>query len=513
MALTPRLQQAQSHSLVMTPKLAQSIKLLQLSHVDLMEYVRDEVEKNPLLEIGNRDQPADRRTEKSEVPAADSADNAARSNDIGDHVKGEMTLEAGKKADDLDSSFENVYDEGIAGAEHSAKKQTEPSGNATTSQSSSSATEDIDTIGQLEEMKSLAQHLEFQIAIAFKSESERKIATYIAHALDDDGYFREDMIETAEQLDTDLETLLVVLDRFQTLEPVGVGARNLVECLRIQLRDQNRLDPAMEVFITNLNLLAKREFETLLKLCEVSRDDFNEMVREIKALDPRPAVQFTPVLSETVVPDILIGQKPDGNWSIELNPETLPKVLVNREYHAELSSAIDTDEGKEFISECLGNANWLTKSLDQRAQTILKVAVEIVKQQDAFFAQGIEHLKPLNLQTVADAIKMHESTISRVTSNKYLMCDQGIFELRYFFSSALGGNDGEEVHAAETVKFKIKQLIDAENPKKILSDDKIVALLQDTGIAIARRTVAKYREALRIPSSVQRRREKTTTLA
>ncbi len=511
MALTPRLQQVQSHSIVMTPKLAQSIKLLQLSHADLLEFVREEVEKNPLLEIGTSDQPIDRRTERQETnnTAAKSQNEAS---DLSDHVKSEMTLEAGSAVNDLDSNFENVYDEGIAGAEQSAKAKPEAPGNLSAPSAKSTASDDTDSIGQLAEAKTLAQHLEFQIGVTFKYQREREIATYIAHALDQDGYFREDMIETAERLDTDLETLLHVLDRFQTLEPVGVGARNLVECLKIQLRDKDRLDPAMDIFIENLNLLAKREFETLLKLCDVSRNDFNEMVREIKALDPRPAAQFSPVLSETVIPDILIGQKPDGSWSIELNPETLPKVLVNHSYHAELSRAIDTEDGKAFIAECLGNANWLTKSLDQRAQTILKVGVEIVKQQDAFFAKGIEYLKPLNLQTVADAIKMHESTISRVTSNKYLMCDQGIFELRYFFSSALGSKDGEDVHAAETVKFKIKQLIDGESPKKILSDDKIVAMLQETGIAIARRTVAKYREALRIPSSVQRRREKSTTL-
>lgn len=512
MVLTPRLQQSQSHSLVMTPKLAQSIKLLQLSHADLMDYVRDEVEKNPLLEMGNSEASSDRRSEKPEIPTVETS---TPTPDLGENVNSEMTLEAAQKANDLDSSFENVYDEGIAGAEHSAQKTNEPVNGLSATQSSTaqSSDEDIDTIGQLQEVQSLAQHLEFQIAIAFKKPHERTIATYIAHALDEDGYFRDDMIETAERLDTNLETLLNVLDRLQMLEPVGVGARNLAECLTIQLRDQNRLDPAMQTFVENLHLLAKREFETLLKLCGVSREDFNDMVREIKALDPRPAAQFKPVLAETVVADILISQKPDGSWSIDLNPETLPKVLVNRDYHAELASAIGSGEGKEFISECLGNANWLTKSLDQRAQTILKVAVELVKQQDAFFAQGIEHLKPLNLKTVADAIKMHESTVSRVTANKYLMCDKGIFELRYFFSSALGGSDGEAAHSAETVKFKIKQMIDAENPKKILSDDKLVALLHETGIEIARRTVAKYRESLRIPSSVQRRREKSTELA
>ena len=272
--------------------------------------------------------------------------------------------------------------------------------------------------------------------------------------------------------------------------------------------DRNRYDPAMQALIENLDLLAKREFSALRKLCGVSQEDFNDMIVEVKELDPRPAAQYEPVLAEAIVPDVLIRQKSDGSWTIDLNPETLPKVLVNKEYHAELSSAVSSEQGQEFISDCMANANWLTKTLDQRAQTILKVATEIVKQQDMFFAKGVEHLRPLNLKIVADAIKMHESTVSRVTSNKYLLCDQGIFELKYFFSSAIMSADGEEGLSAESVKHKIRQLVNSEDPAKILSDDRIVELLQETGIEIARRTVAKYREAMKIPSSVQRRREK-----
>lgn len=513
MALTPRLQQSQTHSLVMTPKLAQSIKLLQLGHADLMNFVRDEVEKNPLLELGEQENER-RNQEHSEEKPSDATENAGAT-ELGNSVSSEMTLDTANQLGDMDSSLENVYDAGIAGAEKTSTQNSSSDQSSSASQSTSSRNrdEDIDTIGQLKEERSLAQHLEFQIAIVFKSEKHRQIATYIAHCLDEDGYFREDMFGVAEHLSVNVETLLEVLDRFQTLEPVGVGARNLAECMRIQLRERNRLDPAMATFIDNLELLAKREFQTLMKLCGVSREDFNDMVREIKTLDPRPAAQFEPVLAETMIPDIIIQQNADGGWAIDLNPETLPKVLVDHAYHAELTGAIQSDEGKEFVSECFSNANWLTKSLDQRAQTILKVAVEIVKQQDAFFANGIEHLKPLNLKTVADAIKMHESTVSRVTSNKFLTCDQGMFELKYFFSSALGANDGDDLHSAETVKYKIKQMIDAESPKKILSDDKIVNQLQASGIEIARRTVAKYREALRIPSSVQRRREKSQSIA
>ncbi|MDJ0613240.1 MAG: RNA polymerase factor sigma-54 [Rhizobiaceae bacterium] len=509
MAIAPSLQQKQSQSLVMTPKLAQSIKLLQLSHVDLMSFVQEEVEKNPLLEI-SRDDGKDRRGDGIQNSGTAEA-NESGNPDAHDAVKDHLGLDAGEKVSEIDANLENVYDGGTAGAER------QPSNTASTSSGSTSSThtsgdEEFDAIAHLRENLSLAQHLELQIGVTFKNPTRQKIATYIAHALDDDGYFREDLAETAQRLNVSVDEVLGVLSKFQTMDPVGIGARNLEECLAIQLKELDRFDPAMEIFVANLDLLAKREFEQLKRLCGVTTEDFNDMIREVKALDPRPALRHDPVLAEAVVPDVLIGQRADGTWSIELNPETLPRVLVDHRYHAELERAVSTDEGKSFVNECMTNANWLTKSLDQRAQTILKVAVEIVKQQDMFFAHGVEHLKPMNLKMVAEKIKMHESTVSRVTANKYLMCDQGIFELKFFFSSAISANDGEESHSAETVKHKIRQLIDAEEPKKILSDDKLVALLQETGIEIARRTVAKYREAMRIPSSVQRRREKAMIL-
>lgn len=496
MALSARLQQKQSQSLVMTPQLAQSIKLLQYNHLELAEFVQGEVEKNPLLELDAN----------NSIEAGEATDSQTTNKE--DVISNEMKLDAGDKANDLDASFENVYDEGIAGAE---KSNSEPQSKSTTSSSqntSSNNSDHTDFLASVGETVSLAQHLNSQISLSFADPKDREIATYIAHGLTEDGYCQEDLHDLAMQTGVNLERIENVLKEFQTLEPVGIGARDLKECLRIQLKEKNRLDPAMENLLNNLQLLAKREFEKLMKLCGVSREDFNDMIREIKELDPRPAAQFEPVLAQNIVADVIIRQKSDGSWLIDLNPETLPKVLVNHAYHAELTAAVKTPDGKEFIAECIGNANWLTKSLDQRAQTILKVATEIVKQQDMFFAEGVEHLRPLNLKTVAEAIKMHESTISRVTSNKYLMCDQGIFELKYFFSSSITSSDGDEGHASQSVKHKIKQLVEMESPRKVLSDDQIVLQLQETGIEIARRTVAKYREAMRIPSSVQRRREK-----
>ncbi|MEM7290597.1 MAG: RNA polymerase factor sigma-54 [Pseudomonadota bacterium] len=510
MALKPQLQQRQSQSLVMTPKLAQSIKLLQFNHVDLLNFVQEEVEKNPLLEIDPEDVSGNKRDESPEPVSHN--DDASATDGIDQVVSPDLTLEATRQAADIDTNYDNVYDVGTAGAEKQSSGDSASASPSSGSGSRQASDGEIDLIGQLKADQTLIQHLEFQIAMICKDERERKLATLIADSLDEDGYFRENIGEFAEESEANRDEVLAALSKVQSLEPAGIGARNLSECLAIQLKDKDRLDPAMAVFVSHLDLLAKREFEALKKLCKVSTEDFNDMVREIKALDPRPAAAFEPVLSEVVVPDVMINRKPDGNWSIELNPETLPKVLVNHEYHAELVTAVGSDEGQEFITECMSNANWLTRSLDQRARTILKVAIEIVKQQDMFFAQGVEYLKPMNLIQVAKAIKMHESTVSRVTANKYLMCEQGVFELKYFFSSAISASGDEEAHSAETVKYRIRQFVDAEDPGKILSDDKLVSLLQNTGIEIARRTVAKYRESMRIPSSVQRRREKAMAL-
>ena len=497
MALSARLQQKQSQSLVMTPQLAQSIKLLQYGHAELAEFIQEEIEKNPLLELESSESAANKERESEHI-----------NNSADDIISNEMKLDASDNAKDLDASFENVYDEGTAGAE---KGNSEPTGNLNTPSSSNSSTgtaDNTDFLASIGETPSLAKHLSDQISLTFSDGKNREIATYIAHGLTEDGYFEDDLHDIAMLNGVSVSQVERVLNKFQTLEPTGIGARNLRECLMIQLQEKDRYDPAMAKLLDNMPLLAKREFEKLIKLCEVSHEDFNDMIREIKELDPRPAAKYEPVLAANVVPDVLIRQKADGSWSIDLNPETLPRVLINHSYHAELTSAVKSPEGKEFVAECMGNANWLTKSLDQRAQTILKVATEIVKQQDMFFAAGVEHLRPLNLKTVADEIKMHESTISRVTSNKYLMCDQGIYELKYFFSSSITSSDGDEGHASQSVKHKIKQLVDLENPEKVLSDDQIVLQLEQCGIEIARRTVAKYREAMRIPSSVQRRREK-----
>jgi RNA polymerase sigma-54 factor len=287
-----------------------------------------------------------------------------------------------------------------------------------------------------------------------------------------------------------------------------VCARNLSECLAIQLKERDRFDPAMQALVGRLDLLAKRDLSGLRRVCGVSDEDLAEMIAEVRALNPKPGLAFGSTMVQPIVPDVYVRTGPDGNFIVELNSDTLPKVLVNQRYHAELVKNAANESAKTYLAENLQSATWLIRALDQRAKTILKVATEIVKQQDAFFMHGVQHLRPLNLKAIADAIGMHESTVSRVTANKYVATNRGIFELKYFFTPAIAAADGGDAHSAEAVRHRIRQLIDAENPSGVLSDDTIVEQLRLAGIEIARRTVAKYREAMRIPSSVQRRRDK-----
>jgi RNA polymerase sigma-54 factor len=304
-----------------------------------------------------------------------------------------------------------------------------------------------------------------------------------------------------------------VLGIVQGFDPPGVCARNLTECLSIQLRERDRFDPAMQALVGRLDLLAKRDLAALRRICGVGDEDLAEMITEIRNLNPKPGLAFGSTMVQPIVPDVFVRPGPDGSFLVELNSDTLPKVLVNQVYHAKLVKNAATDSAKSYLAENLQSATWLMRALDQRAKTILKVSTEIVKQQDAFFAHGVQHLRPLNLKTIADAISMHESTVSRVTANKYMATNRGIFELKYFFTSSIASSDGGEAHSAEAVRDRIKKLIDLETASDVLSDDTIVDKLRESGIDIARRTVAKYREAMRIPSSVQRRRDKQADAA
>jgi RNA polymerase sigma-54 factor len=326
--------------------------------------------------------------------------------------------------------------------------------------------------------------------------------------VDEAGYLPGDLAPVAEKLGAPAVEVDAVLAILQGFDPPGVCARNLTECLAIQLKERDRFDPAMQALVGHLELLAKRDFAALRRICAVNEEDLTDMIAEIRQLNPKPGLAFGTTLVQPIVPDVFVRSGPDGGFVVELNSDTLPKVLVNQSYYADVAKTAKSDKDKTYLADCLQTATWLIRALDQRAKTILKVSTEIVRQQDAFFANGVQHLRPLNLKTIADAIGMHESTVSRVTANKYMATSRGIFELKYFFTSAIAAADGGEAHSAEAVRHRIKQLIDAESAQDVLSDDTIVEKLREAGIDIARRTVAKYREAMRIPSSVQRRREK-----
>jgi RNA polymerase sigma-54 factor len=358
----------------------------------------------------------------------------------------------------------------------------------------------------------LADHLAEQLLLAVASPGRRMIGQHLIDLVDEAGYLGGDLAVVGQRLGTSTAEVEAVLAILQGFDPPGVCARNLNECLAIQLKERDRFDPAMQALIAHLDLLAKRDFVALRKVCGVNEEDLGDMIAEIRQLNPKPGLAFGSTLVQPIVPDVFVRPLPDGGFMVELNSDTLPRVLVNQHYHAEVAKTAKSDKDKTYLAECLQSATWLMRALDQRAKTILKVSTEIVRQQDAFFSHGVQHLRPLNLKTIADAIGMHESTVSRVTANKYMATSRGIFELKYFFTSAIASADGGEAHSAEAVRHRIRQLIDAERPDQVLSDDTIVEKLREAGIDIARRTVAKYREAMRIASSVQRRREKQASL-
>lgn len=509
MALSANLFLRQSQSLVMTPQLMQSIQLLQMTHFELVQFIAQEVEKNPLLEMASDDgdlvsneavrgdtAPAvEAAVENSEVPAPDTL-----SSDWFDNREG-ATLSEG-----LDANFDNAFGEDAVQRpdvpELLGQWKSMPGGTG-------EAGEGYDLDDFVASQKSIREHLGEQIPFALPDPRDRLIALLLVDQLDEAGYLRADLSEIAQRFGKgagEVERIIVTL---QTLDPPGVFARSLSECLAIQLRQRDRLDPAMAALVNHLELLAKRDFATLKKICGVDEEDLLDMLQEIRKLNPKPGAGFEASAAEAVVPDVVVRGASDGGWLIELNPDILPRVLVNQSYFTAVSKTGGMkDSDQAFLSECLQNANWLTRSLDQRAKTIMKVASEIVRQQDAFLRHGVDHLRPLNLRTVAEAIKMHESTVSRVTSNKYMLTPRGLFELKYFFSVSIGSAEGGDSHSAEAVRHRIRALIEKESPEAVLSDDDIVETLKNGGVDLARRTVAKYREAMNIPSSVQRRREK-----
>ena len=507
MALAQKLLLRQTQSLVMTPQLMQAIKLLQLSHLDLAAYVEGEVERNPLLEAAGQENGPENGHDRGADDGAPTADD--RPSEPADASFMEDRLESRESIEQrLDTDLNNVFPDD--GAEPPRPAANEPAAYADWGGGGAAAGRDGDW--DLEAFVStettLADHLAEQASMTFTDPIERMIAQYLVDLVDEAGYLPGDLGDAADRLGATAGQIETVVARLQTFDPPGVCARSLSECLAIQLRELDRLDPAMQAMLGHLELLARRDFAGLRRICGVGDEDLTDMIAEIRHLNPKPGLAFGSVVVQPIVPDVFVRRAADGSFTVELNHDTLPKVLVNQSYHAQVSRTARKDTDKSYLADCLQTATWLVRALDQRARTILKVATEIVRQQDAFFAHGVQYLRPLNLKTVADAIEMHESTVSRVTANKYIAAARGTFEMKFFFTSAIASADGGEAHSAEAVRYRIRQLVDGESAGAVMSDDAIVEELRRAGIDIARRTVAKYREAMRIPSSVQRRRDK-----
>jgi RNA polymerase sigma-54 factor len=500
MALAQRLEIRQGQSLVMTPQLQQAIKLLQLSNIELAEYVEGELERNPLLE----------RDDAAAGPDADSTPSESREEMDGAALDQTLAREDFGTTQDLDAGRDDLYtDESRAESQAAAAEpQAAPLTDWTRVGAGKSLDGEDGFESSLAAAATLKDHLEAQLGIAALAPVQRFIAVVLVESVDEAGYLRADLAEIAARLGTSLEECERVLRVLQGFDPCGVFARDLAECLSLQLKERDRLDPAMQILLTRLDLVARRDIAGLSTLCALESSDITDMIAEIRTLTPKPGLAFGSEPVQSVVPDVYVREGLDGSWNVELNSETLPRVLVNSRYYAKVNTSARTREDKTYITDCLNNANWLVKSLDQRARTILKVAGEIVRQQDAFLTHGVRHLRPLNLKMIADAIGMHESTVSRVTSNKYMSTPRGLFEMKYFFTASIAAMDGGEAHSAEAVRDRIREMIENEKDD-VLSDDRIVSLLSADGVNIARRTVAKYREALRIPSSVERRRQRS----
>jgi RNA polymerase sigma-54 factor len=491
MAMKHSLDMRQGQSLVMTPQLQQAIKLLQLSNQELSEFVEAELERNPLL------------VKVEDDSSAPEAGEPVRREELSlDERTGQ-----GEAREQLDAPGEDVYEPGTGSDAAMPANASGPSAKTDWSTAGNGqASEDFDYTANLSSDITLAEHLHVQLNFAGLSDADRLIAARLIDETDETGYLRAPLEDVAKSLGADIANVEAVLGVCQGFDPTGVMARSVPECLALQLKDRGRLDPAMQLMLDNLHLVAKHDLKQLMDVCGVDKADIQDMLLELRQLSPKPGAGFSSDTTVAVAPDVYVRELPNGMYAVELNSETLPRVLMDKAYYAEVTALPMRDKEKEFISECAASATWLIKSLDQRARTILKVASEIVRQQDGFFAHGVAHLRPLNLKQVADAIEMHESTVSRVTSNKYMATPRGLFELKYFFSASIPATGGGEAHSAEAVRHRIKQLIEDESSDDVLSDDQIVEILTGFGIDIARRTVAKYRESLHIPSSVQRRR-------
>ena len=465
-----------SQQLAMTPQLQQAIRLLQLSTLELQQELQQALESNPLLEqIDTHEEIDTRETQDSET--LDTAD-ALEQKEMPEELP-------------LDASWDTIYTAGT------------PSG------TSGDYIDDELPVYQGETTQTLQDYLMWQVELTPFSDTDRAIATSIVDAVDDTGYLTvplEDILESMGDEEIDIDEVEAVLKRIQRFDPVGVAAKDLRDCLLIQLSQFDKTTPWLEearlIISDHLDLLANHDFRTLMRVTRLKEDVLKEAVNLIQSLDPRPGQSIQTGEPEYVIPDVLV-RKHNGHWTVELNSDSIPRLQINQHY-ASMCNTARNDGDSQFIRSNLQDAKWLIKSLESRNDTLLRVSRCIVEQQQAFFEQGEEYMKPMVLADIAQAVEMHESTISRVTTQKYLHSPRGIFELKYFFSSHVNTEGGGEA-SSTAIRALVKKLIAAENPAKPLSDSKLTSLLSEQGIMVARRTVAKYRESLSIPPSNQRK--------
>jgi RNA polymerase sigma-54 factor len=506
MALGPRLDLRQSQSLVMTPQLQQAIKLLTLSNLEVEAFIGEALDANPLLDI-------------FEAPAETGISATAEDTDHRrthletspiDQLVGEGRGTEDRPLDIDPATLDRDRDTGAGEGEPRSASADSGDWSAGGSGGGDADAPGIDTHGA--GAASLAEHLHAQIGATSRDPQLVFIARWLIDQLDDAGYLIQPLTEAADLLGVPLVRAQAALALVHALDPTGVGARDLGECLALQAKEADRYDPCMARLLDNLDLIARGDLARIKRMCGVDDEDFADMLTELRGYDPKPGLRFGGGTADTIISDILVAEAvlADGErgWDIAINQATLPRLIINRPYYIELRGSCVAKEARAWLGEKLADANWLLKALDQRQKTILKVAAEIVKQQDGFFRHGVSHLRPLTLRTVAETVSLHESTISRVTSNKYLACARGTFELKFFFTSGVASADGEGTVSAEAVKDAIRRLIAAEDARAVLSDDTLVDLLRAKGFDLARRTVAKYREAIGLGSSIQRRRQK-----
>jgi RNA polymerase sigma-54 factor len=505
MALSAKLAMRQSQAMVLTPQLLQAIKLLQMPNFELTQFIENELASNPLLD----------RAEEREEPSLEQVEPqgdggfAEAPPEPGDWAGEALETDAKQLAANLGTEVENAFDPDRTSPTVLSAPADGLSATAWTGVGAGQDGGDApDFEAYVAESISLRDHLERQAAILLANPAERMIGAALIDGLDEAGYFVGSLAEIAERLGSDVESVERVLERMQSLEPTGVFARSLSECLTLQLKERDRFDPAMQALIENLPALARRDFPLLRRICGVDDEDLRDMFAEIRRLEPKPGRAFGDPPAAPAIPDVHVTAAPDFGWRVELNTRALPRVLVNEVYAAEIKRGARRDEDRQYVSTQLQSANWLTKSLEQRARTILNVASEIVRRQDAFLIQGVSGLRPLNLKMIGEAIGVHESTVSRATAHKFIQTPRGLFEMKYFFTAAIASTELGQSHSAESVRQRIRQMIDDEDPDEVLSDDVIVEGLRKADIVVARRTVAKYRDSLRIPSSVERRKLK-----